>query len=189
VTDFDKLDALEGLMNPGVGPALYQLAQQVPSDQAIVEVGSFKGKSTCYLACGSRDGHGAPVVAVDPWDLAGNVYGKHGFTRPVVRETFEAQLKKMRVRGRVLAKQAFSVDAAAVYDGPKIGLLFIDGDHTEAAVRADVEAWSPHLAAGHTIAFDDYDTKPNPGVKRVVWSLAGYHVDIVANHLAVCTAG
>jgi predicted O-methyltransferase YrrM len=188
MTDFDKLDALEGLMNPGIGPALYNLAQQVPEDQAIVEVGSFMGKSTCYLACGSRDGYGAPVVAVDPWDSS-SVYGKHGYNRPVVRETFEAQLKKMRVRGRVVARQAFSVDAAAAYDGPKIGLLFIDGNHTEPAVRADVEAWSPHLATGHVIAFDDYDTPKNPGVAKVVWSLAGYNVDIVAGHLAVCTAG
>lgn len=185
-TALERIDALVGLMNPGVGPALHGLARAVPSGQAIVEVGSFRGKSTAYLAQGAKDGNEPPVFAVDPWDLAGNVYGKHGFTRPEVRESFEVQLRKVRLWGRVVQVQAFSVDAAKVYDGPPIGLLFIDGDHSYRAVRADFEAWSPLLADGAVVAFDDFDTKPNPGVAQFVGELVGYDVEIVADHLAVC---
>lgn len=186
-TALDRIDALSGLMNPGIGPALHQLAKLVPADQAIVEIGSFKGKSTAYLAQGAKDGNEPPVFAVDPWDLVGNVYGKHGFTRPEVREAFEAQLKKVRLWSRVTQVQAFSTDAAATYAGPPIGLLFIDGDHTYPAVKADFDAWSPLLAQGATVAFDDYATKPNPGVGRFVRELeaAGWRVEILHDHLAV----
>ena len=186
---FDKLAELEGLLNPGIGEALAGLAGAVPEDLAVVEVGSFKGKSTAYLAAGAKDGAGAHVWAVDPWDLPGNVYGKHGYNAPVVRETFERQLRSLRLWARVTAVRSFSADAAAAWDGPPIGLLFIDGDHTERAVRADLAAWSPHLAPSHVVAFDDYDTKRNPGVKAVVDGLtSGYTVTVAADHLAVCTS-
>lgn len=180
------LDDLQGLVTPEIGAALRELAAAVPADEAIVEIGSFKGKSTAYLAAGSRDGLGAPVFAVDPWDLPGNVYGKHGYSAPIVREQFEAQLREVRLWSRVTAIRGFSTDVAADWSGPPIGLLFIDGDHEEPSVRADVEAWTPHLALDHVIAFDDIDTRRNPGVRAVVDTLTGYTVDVVAGHLAVC---
>lgn len=177
-----KLDSLSGLMNPGIGDALYDLAKVVPEGLAIVEIGSFKGKSTAYLAQGSKDGNGCQVFAVDPWDLPGNPYGKHGYSAPIVRETFEKQLKAARLWSRVTPIQAFSVDAAKEWEGPKVGLLFVDGDHTETGVRSDLAAWTPHLADGAVIAFDDYATKRNPGVKIVADELG---CEIIADHLAV----
>lgn len=178
---------LSGLIDADQGEVLAGLAAAVPTDQAIVEVGSFKGKSTAFLASGAKAGHGARVYAVDPWDLPGNVYGKHGFSAPEVREAFEAQLRACRLWSQVTPVRAFSTDAAAAWTGPAIGLLYIDGDHTEKAVRADVSAWSPHLAAGHVIVFDDLDTKPNPGVRVVVDELvaAGYTLEKVATRYGI----
>jgi hypothetical protein len=180
------LTALQGLITPEIGDVLRGLAAEVPADQAIVEIGSYKGMSTAHLATGSKEGHGAPVFAVDPWDLPGNVYGKHGYSAPIVREEFEAQLRHLRLWSRVTPVQGFSTVIARGWDGPPVGLLFIDGDHEERAVRSDVEAWTPHLAPQHVLAFDDIDTKRNPGVRRVVDTLIGYQVEVVADHLAVC---
>jgi hypothetical protein len=152
-----------------------------------VEIGSFKGKSTAFLATGAKAGHGAHVYAVDPWDLPGNVYGKHGFTAPEVREAFEAQLRACRVWGQVTPIRAFSTDAARDWTGPQIGLLYIDGDHSEEAVRADVLAWTQHLADGHVLVFDDLDTKRNPGVRAVVNDLVtyGYSLEKIATRYGV----
>jgi len=176
-----KPEDLSGLIDADQGDVLRRLAAAVPAGRAIVEIGSFKGKSTAFLADGARAGGGARVFAVDPWDLPGNPYGKHGFSAPAVREAFESQLKACRLWGRVTPVRAFSVDAAAAYDGPPIGLLYIDGDHEEVAVRADVAAWSPHLAPDHVLVFDDLDTKRNPGVRVVVDELAArYTVEKVA---------
>ena len=173
---------LSGLIRPATGAELRRLAALVPADHAIVEIGSFRGQSSAYLAAGARDGLGAHVYAVDPWDLAGNVSGKHGCTAPEIREDFERQLRACRLWSRVTPMRAFSTDAAKAWSGPKVGLLFIDGDHTERAVRADVKAWTPHLADGAVICFDDYDTRPNPGVKIVADEMG---CEVVAGHLAV----
>lgn len=183
------LEDLVGLITNEVGAALVDLAGLVPADQAIVEVGSHKGQSTAHLASGSKDGAGAPVFAVDPWDLPGNVYGKHGFNVPEVRAEFERQLRSARLWSKVTPIQAFSVDAAADWSGPLIGLLFIDADHEEASVRSDVEAWLPHLADGATIALDDLDTRRNPGVRVVADELVadGWNLTVRADRLAVLT--
>lgn len=186
--DVEHLAELHGLIPPEVGAALADLAALVPSDQAIVEVGSFQGKSTCYLAEGAKAGDGAHVYAVDAWDLDGNVTGRFGFAEPATREAFEQQVRSARLWSRVTPRQGFSVDVAADWNGPPVGLLFIDADHHEDNVRADYRAWSPHLAAGAVVVFDDLDTPRNPGVRVVVDELVdelGLDVQVVAGQLAV----
>jgi predicted O-methyltransferase YrrM len=181
------LSEVKGLITPDIGRVLHDLAAQVPKDRAIVEIGSFKGMSTAHLAQGAKDGGGAKVFAVDPWDLPGNVYGKHGYSAPIVREEFERQLRAVRLWSQVTPIRDFSRAAAAEWNGKPIGLLFIDGDHDEKAVRADVAAWSPHLHEDHVLAFDDIDTPRNPGVRVVVDELVakGYTLKVEAEHLAV----
>lgn len=178
-------DDLTGLIPNDEGTALADLASAVPEDLAIVEVGSFRGKSTAYLASGAKAGDGAHVFAVDPWDLPGTVFGKHGYNAPIVREQFEEQLRAVKLWSRVTPIQAFSVDAAADWAGPPIGLLFIDGDHDR--VAEDFAAWHPHLADDHVVALDDLDTPRNPKVRELADQLAadGYTLEVVAERLAV----
>lgn len=182
--NLDRIDTLTGLVSPEVGRALAELAAEVPSDLAVVEVGSFKGKSTCYLAAGAKAGNGADVFAVDPWDLPGNVTGRFGFAEPSTRETFDRQIRSMRLGQRITPLQGFGVDVAGYWSGPQVGLLFIDGDHEEISVRADFDAWSAHLAPGAVVVFDDYLSPRNPGVKAAVHGL-GFDVTVVAEWLAV----
>lgn len=175
-------DEMSGLLAAGNGEELRRLAALVPDDEAIVEVGSYRGQSTAFLASGST---GAKVFAVDPWDLDGNVSGRFGFAEKSTRNLFEYQLRAARLWSRVTPVQGFSIDVAADWKGPQVGLLFIDGDHSENAVRADVAAWTPHLADGATVAFDDYNTPRNPGVKAVVDAL-GWPTVFAGTSLAVC---
>jgi hypothetical protein len=181
------LDEVQGLITPDVGAALRHLASKVPADQAIVELGSYKGMSTAHLATGAKEGHGAHVWAIDPWDLPGNVYGKHGYSAPIVRDEFERQLRGLRLWSKVTPLRAFSTEAAATWTGPVVGLLYIDADHAEASVRADIQAWTPHLSPDATVAFDDLDTPRNPGVRVVVEELAaaGWSLNVQAERLAV----
>lgn len=163
----EMLAALEGLISPEVGEKLSLLASTVPTPYAIVELGSYRGKSACYLAEGSLLGFRAPVFCVDPWDMKGNTTGRFGFADPRTREAFNAQVASMGHDERVTAFRAFSHDFAQHWTRP-IGLLYVDGSHTEHDVSEDVRLWLPHVAAGGMIAFDDYRTERNPGVARVV---------------------
>jgi predicted O-methyltransferase YrrM len=160
---------LDGLISETVGLRLAELAASVPSEHAVVEIGAYKGKSTCYLAEGARIA-GSVVVAVDPWKLPGNTPGRFHFTE--ARPAFEAQVERVGLGDWIVAVTAFSTVAASGWvratGGRPIGLLYIDGSHLYADVRADFEAWFPHVANGGLIVFDDYDTPKNPGVKRFV---------------------
>jgi hypothetical protein len=161
------LSQLDGLISESVGLRLAELAAAVPSDQVIVEIGSYRGKSTCYLAAGARSGRGAPVVAIDPWDSPGNAGGRFHFDAPATRLAFARQVAVAGLSLHVLPLRAFSRAIAAAWMRP-VGLLYVDGSHTEADVRADWQAWEPHLARPAVVAFDDYRTERNPGVAAVV---------------------
>jgi len=50
----DRLNRLPGFLEIGEGVALMSLAASTPGPPAIVEIGSFKGKSTSFLAVGCR---------------------------------------------------------------------------------------------------------------------------------------
>lgn len=162
-----QLAALEGLIPVAVGERLAELAAVVPPEQCIVEIGSYRGKSTCYLAAGARGGLRAPVFAVDPWDTPGNATGRFGFAAAETRAAFMTQIAAAGFADRVTPFRAFSTDMARHWLRP-IGLLYIDGSHTERDVERDWLAWSPHVAHGAAVAFDDYRTARNPGVAAVV---------------------
>lgn len=161
-----QLAKLEGLISEQTGVELAKLAATVPGDHAIVEVGSFKGKSTAYLAEGARLGHGARVFAVDPWDSQPEP-GKHGYNSPNVRKAFDAQLRSLDLRSGVTARKLYSKEAADKWKDIPVGLLYIDGDHEYDSVLDDFANWLPHMAVPALVAFDDYGTR-NKGVTRFV---------------------
>lgn len=173
--EMGALRGIEGLISEEVGLRLAALASAVPSTQVIVEIGSYKGKSTCYLGAGARAGQGAHVYAVDPWTLPGNTPGRFKFDSQSVMSDFARNIDAMKLNDLVTPFHSFSLVAARTWAnsgyGTRIGLLYIDGSHTAADVLTDWMSWSPFLARGASVAFDDYDTARNPGVKRVVDTL------------------
>lgn len=160
---YDVLDQVEGLVSAEAGRKLCDLAADVPQDLAVVEIGSHRGRSTCYLAEGVRVGQGARVYAVDPWE-----YGPASdFSRPSHRQAFHANLEKLNLSEYVEATQGLSVEVAESWQRP-IGLLFVDGWHSLAAIKGDVEAWAPHLVWGGALAIDDYRNRRTPDVTSYV---------------------
>jgi len=193
---FDELAELDGLISRDVGELLYSFAALVPADQAIVELGSYRGKSTCYLATGAHIGHSAPVYAVDAWSEEVSAWRASVLsTLPSpVFEDFTAQLDKAGVSDDVHVIRSLTTLAAELYDGPPVGLLYIDGDHNRAAVLADFRAWRRHLAPDAVIIFDDFGVTKNPGVSLAVGALeaSGELIDIdklKSERLAIASAG
>jgi predicted O-methyltransferase YrrM len=154
--------------------ALYRAAARLPAGATVVEIGSWTGVGTCYLAAGLRSGAGGHVYAVDtfrgttldPRTQAGwsaTVAKMGGSTLP----HFWRHLGLFGLEGLVEAVVEDSVRAAARFAGRQIDLLFIDGDHVYEAVRADFEAWRSLVRPGGLILFHDYDAG-HPGVRRLV---------------------
>lgn len=197
---FDELAELDGLISREVGEALHNFAACVPADQSIVEIGSYLGKSTAYLATGAALDDGAHVYAVDAWSIEVSAWRSAVLGRLPSPEydMFLAQLDKAGVRDRVTPIRSLSTLAAELFpdvgdrDG-SVGLLYIDGDHHKDAAMADLRAWRRYLASDALIIFDDYATTQNPGVKAAVEALEANkeikNVEVVADRLAVCDLG
>lgn len=176
--DIDRhpdLDELEGFLWRREGARLARLASQVPDGQCIVEIGSNRGKSACFLARGSKAGNGVKVHCVDLWTLGGQQEYQHlGFDAEETLATFHRQIGQAKVKSMIVEHQGDSVAVAGDWSGPPIGLLFVDGDHRYEAVKADVEAWMPHLAQDAWVCFHDYtetfgrEITHFPGVERYV---------------------
>lgn len=156
----EKFGRIRGYLADVEGYALMLLARSGPGDGAIVEIGSFLGKSAAWLAFGAQQGGRGRVTAIDPF--TGSPEHQPGarneepeiVARGSTRPRFEQNLRDAGLRESVDVIEARSTDAAARWSGP-IRLLFIDGDHSEEASRADFEAWLPHTALGGLIAFHD----------------------------------
>jgi predicted O-methyltransferase YrrM len=149
-------DRTPGYLHPLEGRFLYWLARSVPPHGTAVEIGSFTGKSSCFLAAGLTAG--SHLTCVDTWVNDAMPYDQ----RVDVMDQFLANTAAYR--DRIEPLRGTSVDVAATWDRP-IDLLFIDGDHPYAGCAADVRAWLPFLRWGGWIAFHDSTT---PGVRQAI---------------------
>lgn len=121
--------------------ALFELARGCTGRGAIVELGSWRGRSTICLALGSKEGSGAPVVAVD----------RH-MDKTFV--DFQENIRRAGVADLVRPIRATSAEALAEFDEP-IELLFIDASHKYEDVRRDFDQWVPMVVEGGTVAMHD----------------------------------
>lgn len=151
----DVVEGVEGWLAREEAALLLDLAAAVPAREAVVELGNYRGRSTVALALGSRAGAGAQIYSVDPHVEFTGPRGGH-FGRADQAHLY-ANLARTGVGAWVSVVGLDSRRVAGAWDGPRVGLLFVDGDHRYESVRADFEAWRPHLAPGARVAFDDCD--------------------------------
>jgi predicted O-methyltransferase YrrM len=75
---------------------------------------------------------------------------------------FRSNLAASGLEDSVIAIVGRSADVARLWASP-VGMLFIDGGHTDAAVIADYQGWAPHLARGGALAIHDVFPDPADG--------------------------
>jgi predicted O-methyltransferase YrrM len=141
-----------GWLTDEEGEALYELAKRCTGRGVIVEIGSWKGKSTICLGRGSRAGNGVRIYAVDP-------HADYRFG------DFRENIERAAIAELVTPVASLSQPAADDFHEP-IELLFVDGSHEEALVREDFDKWVPKVIDGGWVAF--HDTTWTAGPRRVV---------------------
>src|SRR5450755_4303190 len=112
-------ESAPGFMPAAEGQSLFEAAAAYCGRGPVLEIGSYCGKSTIYLAAAGLEDHVVVVV------------------------------------GR-------SADVAGLWRTP-LGLLFIDGGHTEQAATADYQGWAPWVAPGGALAIHDVFPDPADG--------------------------
>lgn len=144
---------IEGWFTEAEGSRLSSLALEVPADEAIVEVGTYRGRSACWMAA---MGPAAQIFCVDPWaaDWADSL--------PI----FMANVNQGGWFNRVTPLRGEAVEVARIWVKP-VGLLFLDAVHEYEPTLRDFDAWSGFVQPGAYVAFHD-DQPMWPGVQQVV---------------------
>jgi MMP 1-O-methyltransferase len=157
MTEFEQavkplIAEVPGWLTDEEGEALYELARACTGKGVIVEIGSWKGKSTICLGIGSRAGSSVPIYAVDP-------HADYRFG------DFKANVDRAGIADLVQPIASLSQPAADDFHEP-IELLFVDGSHEYDLVLEDFEKWVPKVVSGGWVAF--HDTTWTPGPRKVV---------------------
>lgn len=162
---------------------LHWLANVASDARVIIEVGTWKGRSTralgdhCKGVVYAVDGYIDPLEATDQTNQELKTRGP----KAIAAEAY-ANLHDLIKAGRVVLVRGRSTEAAgkiAVRLGhrPLADLVFIDADHTYEGCKADILAYQPLVAPKRGIlAGHDYGEKAHPGVKRAVDELFGDRV-------------
>jgi predicted O-methyltransferase YrrM len=156
-----RVMSVEGMISEAEAGALMKLASEVPPGTCILEVGSYRGRSTSALALGAN---GAPVYAIEPHESFEGIYG--GQFGPADRRAFFRNLLRAGVVEKVRLVNLSSEVVSKGWERP-IGLLWLDGDHTVEGVRRDFESWEPYLRPGGVVAFHDA-TDPDGGPAKLI---------------------
>ena len=158
-----KIQTIDGFLRDDEALLLYQLAKNTPGSEAIVEIGSWKGKSTICLALGSKQNNNSIVYAIDPH--TGSPEHQRKSQKVNTFAQFQKNIQKVGLKDLVKPLKMTSHLATQKINQP-IKLLFIDGNHSYQHVKQDFLDWSPKLKAGGIIAF--HDTISWPGPKKLV---------------------
>jgi predicted O-methyltransferase YrrM len=145
----------DGWMTDGQARLLWDSASRLAPGDRIVEIGSFRGRSTTLLALAAPGG--VDVVAIDPH--AGNDRGPQelsGFAdeAAVDHEVFHANLDRAGVGDRVRHIREFSHDALGAVEGD-IDLLYIDGAHRYQPALTDILTYGSRVPKGGTLLIHD----------------------------------
>ncbi|MFI5755562.1 class I SAM-dependent methyltransferase [Streptomyces sp. NPDC051569] len=165
-------EAAKGFMPLHEGLALYAAAADAGTlGLPLLEVGTYCGRSTLLLADAARAA-GTVAVTVDHHrgseeQQPGWEYHDPSVVDPEVGRmdtlpTFRRTLHRAGLEDHVIAVVGRSPQVARVWGG-RLGLVFIDGGHTDEHARGDYEGWVPHLAEGGLLVIHDVFPDPADG--------------------------
>lgn len=169
--------AINGWFFPAAAEVYAEAVRAAPDDAHFVEVGAYVGRSTSFMAVEILNSN--KRIKFDVVDhFRGSGSAREQFMRDeaaacggTYRAVFEANVAPVR-RGIHAVREAASVEAARLYPDASLDFVFIDGDHEEASVAADVAAWLPKVKPGGLLAGDDYSAAW-PGVAAAVDKIFG----------------
>lgn len=165
------IDYIDGWLTYDEGAALFSAAAFGQSNGVIVEIGSFKGRSTVWLARGSKAAKREKVYAIDP-HTGSPEHQRGGAQAAKMPDSGTTQFiftKNLRFFDALDWVEPMTMTSAQANKDWKlpIRLLFIDGAHDYESVLFDYQSWEPHVVPGGIIAFHDVYQQGN-GPDKVI---------------------
>ncbi|RKT18220.1 putative O-methyltransferase YrrM [Streptomyces sp. 1114.5] len=166
-------EAATGFMPVDEGLALYAAAVAAARDTGlpVLEIGTYCGRSAILLAAAAREA-GTVALTVDHHrgseeQQPGWEYHDPTLVDPEVGlmdtlPRFRRALHAAGLEEHVVALVGRSPRIAALWGRP-LGLVFIDGGHTDEHATGDYEGWVPHLAPEGLLVVHDVFPDPADG--------------------------
>jgi predicted O-methyltransferase YrrM len=153
---------LEGFFDAGIAKLYSHVAWQFPSGSKFVEVGTYEGKSTAYMAEQLKlYNKEIEFYVVDIWKN----YGQYlSFRRNMIQLGLNHLMKPIRAESTLAALQ---------FQNESLDFVFLDADHRYSAIRADILSWLPKVKPNGILAGHDY-SENCPGVVKAINELFGY---------------
>ena len=126
-------------------PKLYSdMVKKFPTDSYFVEVGSYQGQSSAYMAVEiANSNKKINFFCVDIWK------------KPGLIEEFTNNMSS--VKKYYTPIKTYSHLAAKMFDDYSLDFVFLDADHNYKAVKKDLESWWPKIKQGGVLAGHDYN--------------------------------
>lgn len=164
--ELNKIAAtIEGWLTYNESRFLFDAASKLKNKGVIVEIGSYKGKSTAFIGNGAKISGIKKVYCVDPHIGSEKLREKLGVYNSF--QEFQRNCALSEIDQLVIPIIDISENAIKTFN-EDIEMLFIDGDHEYPAVKLDFDLWCPRLLIGGIICFHDTNLA---GPKKVVLDL------------------
>jgi predicted O-methyltransferase YrrM len=138
-----------GMLSVGEVDLLQTLVKQLPPDPVIVNIGANIGTGSVAFLEARPD---AFILSIDKRPCPDELKHVH-----------EAGLETKRCI-RILAKSQF----VGQFWPWMVDMVFVDGDHSDNAVRGDIVAWRPMIKQGGFMIFHDYKHPNLPRLTPIV---------------------
>jgi glycosyltransferase involved in cell wall biosynthesis len=153
-------------------PELYKsMVEKFPSGSKFVEIGSWKGMSSSYMAVEiANSGKDIDFYCVDTWE--GSIeHDQYGIDTSHLYDTFLDNMKPVREYYKAI--RARSQQAVKQFEDESLDFVFIDASHEYQDIKEDIIAWFPKVKKGGVIAGHDYLNSDFPGVEKAVHEIFG----------------
>lgn len=120
-------------------------------DFEMVEVGSFEGTSTLMFALFTKK-----VYSVDCYDYTIPPTGRIPSMDKMFVRAEKTFLKRTKNVPNIVKVKKTSIEAARDFADQSLDAVYIDAEHDEDNVRADVKAWTPKIKKGGFVSGHDY---------------------------------
>lgn len=146
-------DKIHGWLSDKENRSLYDAAKNCVGKGVIIEIGSWKGRSTICLALGSKSGLGTKVYAIDPHTGSPDLQREGEIIWTY--DEFLQNIKRARVENIVMPVVDTAENAVVGWKLP-IELIFIDANyHSYELTKKNVLEWSEYLVDGGVLALNN----------------------------------
>ena len=135
--------------------------EKMPNNAQMLEIGTWLGKSTCYLGLEARKANkNIHIYGVDTFkgedscDFHLDVVAKSGGS---IKHVFDQNVEDLGLRDIITTVESESTDCLDKIPVKEFDFIFIDADHKYEPIKRDIEYFFPHVKSGGIMAGHDFE--------------------------------